>query len=262
MKKPKRAKGYNSEIYTVTFKPASQTVASSSSANPAVGPISINSASGNGVAALRPLFPTPTGVNYSPEININSSTTSLPGCEDLSMGIDFQIQNIENIGAYLELFDYYRLNWVKIEVESLYSSASTGTTGATGGPTIARPFSDLYMAVDLDSSAVPDTQQEVTGIDGVKRFRFTDVKNRASIVLRPKPAVAVETRPATGGLQNLAVAIGKTNTWQNSVNPAVNYYGLKLWYTNWMNTQSAAQMSALRFTFTYNVSFKQPLKAC
>lgn len=258
---PRSAKGFSGKVYTVTFKPASQTLCSSFSNVPTDPPITLNSASGNTVAALRPLYGTATGVSYSPNLNINSSTNGLPGCEDLSFGIDFQIQQIEAIGSYLNVFDQYRLNWVKVEVENLYSSASTGIPAA-GGTAAAKPFSELYMAQDFDSVAPPTTLQAITGIDGVRMVKMTDVKNKASMVIKPKPTMVIETNPGSGGLQNLALAIGKTSQWQNSVNPAVTYYGLKMWFTNWMNTQSSTLVSALRFTFTYNVSFKQPLRAC
>lgn len=256
-----KPKGFSSKIYTFTFKPASQTLVSSFSPSPTTPPLSLNSASGNASAALRPLSATSTGVSYSPNINLNNSSTNLPSCQDLSFGIDFQIANVENIAKYLQLFDQYRLNWVKVEVENLYPSASIGYA-PTGGATVAKPFSDLYMVQDFDSSLPPVSLQSVTGMQGCRMVRFTDIKNKATILIKPRPALSIESNPTTAPLQQVTVAVGKTSQWINSVNSEVNYYALKMWYTNWMNTQSPQQVSALRFTFTYNISFKQPLQAC
>lgn len=264
-KKRAGSKGYSDKIYTVTFKPASQTLVSSVSPSPSSPPLYLNGASGSPSQTLKPLFPTPTLPDYSPNIALNSSTTSLPSCQDLGFGIDFQINAIENIGNYLTLFDQYRLNWIKMEVENLYPSSSIGYS-TTGGSTVAKPFSDLYIAVDFDSVATPHAMQEVTGMSGVQMRRFTDVKTKHTFLLKPKTAMGIEVvtyPPApTPGYAVSSFAVGKTAQWINSAESAVNYYGLKMWFTNWLNTQSAQQVSALRFTFTYNVSFKQPLKAC
>jgi len=160
--------------------------------------------------------------------------------------------------SYFALFDQYRINWVKVEIESLYPSSSSGAAGA-----LAKPYSDLYLAPDYDSAATPITQQSVAGRQGVRMVQMTDTRSKTSIVVHPKPAISVEL--STGGvLSNETYALGKTGQWLNCGGQGefVSHYGLKLWYTNWMNTQSSAQVSALRFTFTYNLSFKVGLQQC
>lgn len=254
--------GFSNKVYTVTFKPASQVLHCSTDALPGSPPLYLTSGSGNQNACLLPLFPTPVIPEYSQNIALNSSTTSLPNCQDIGMALTFNALNVENIASYLNLFDQYRINWVKVDIENLYPSGSIGYS-ATGTATVARPYSDLYIAKDFDSAAVPTTMQQVTGISGVQMKSFTDGRSRFSTVVVPRAAEALETfDPVTHVETQTTVKVGKPRQWINSTGPNVTHYGLKMWYTNWVNTFSSQQITALRFTFTFNMSFKQPLKAC
>lgn len=252
-----RTKGFDSKIHTIDFKLASQTLRSGIGTGEL--PITLNS--GEGVGVLLPLTaPSGGSTFYSQQLSLNSSTLGLPSYYDLGFGLRFNIAQIANIAAWTQCWDQYRINYVKMEIENVFPAESVGVAG-----TVARPENTLYIAQDFDDDLVPITQSIVSGHSGCRMISFGHKdKTKTTYVFRPKPVLVMENEtPGTNypPLVSGFSGVGKRGTWMNSANAAVNYYGAKMYYTNWLATGLQQQMSGLRFTFTFNLSFKQPLRA-
>lgn len=244
-----RTPGYSNRIYTYDFRMASQTIRSGIGGDET--PIVLNSGVGTGV--FRPLVPpTAPSTAYGENFFLASSTLGLPNYYDLGIATSFRFNQVANFLNWENMYDQYRFNYVKIEIENCFPAVA----GA-----IARPQSDLYLATDFNSVGVPQVISSVTGRQGVKMVSFNDSKTKTTYIIKPKPVLIMEGFSDVGNpgtiTQNYG-GMGKTGQWLNMGDPDTQFYGFKAWLTNWLVTGTQAQMSGLRFTMTFNVSFKQP----
>lgn len=246
-----RGKGFSNKIYTYNFKLASQTLLSSTTAGPGVPPISLNAPVAGGV--FQPF--TGPGPSYSSQIQLLASSLGLGSMNDLSIGTGFRLNMANYYNTYASLYDHYRINHVTCTVEKLFPNETSGAAG-----TVQRPVSTLYQYRDLDSVAPPATLQSISGFQGVRVTQFNTNKGITSFRLYPRVNVGLQSYNATG-TPLIASGIVDKPMWLDSVNSDVEHFGWKCFITNWLATGSVAQMTGYRFTFTMNVSFKQPIQA-
>jgi len=171
------------------------------------------------------------------------SGTGFTGLYNFGLGTAFRLSDIVATPNWQTMYDAYRINKVICEVEFLNNTAIVGTNIL---PT-------LYMVYDQDSAGVPPNLLTIQGQQGVKRHCVGDKnKRRFGISCRPRTQFLMAA-PST------SYAINKPGQWLNCVSPDINHFGLKFYVTDFLASGAASLENAIKFTFTYYVSFRGPL---
>lgn len=251
-----KRKAMSAKIYTFNFNLESQYLRSGIGTTqppvvltgPAQGPL-------RPVGTLSPPF-------YGPSISLNANQMSLANLYDMGLGVTFSAQDIGNISQWTDMFDQYRINYVKLTIENQFPADGT-IAGAPGPVAMQIPEPTLYIVEDLDSAAVPTALSQVSGFQGVKKVTLgSRDKNTFTYTFRPRPVMSLETITAPANALGTANSgVGKRGQWIDNQFTDVSHYGMKAWITNWLVTAQPDLLSAYRFTWTYNLSFKQPIAA-
>lgn len=249
----KRRAALSSKVYTYSFKLESQYLRSGIGGTqppvvltgPAQGPI-------QPTGTLSPPY-------YGPSVSLNANQMSLANLYDMGLACTFSAQDIGNIAAFQQIYDQYRINSVTLTIENQFPADGT-IAGAPGSVAMQIPEPTLYVLEDHDSAAVPTALSSLVGFAGVKRVALgSKDRNSFTYTFRPRPIAVMETvTTGTGALGTTASAVMKNGTWLDCTNINIAHYGMKGWLTNWLVTGLPELLSAYRFTWTYNLSFKQP----
>ena len=229
----KRGKALREKIYRYKMTLPSQVAAASTIAP---GGFSIV---GSQVA---PLLATSIGV-------INASTNGLTNFYDCGLSCTFRFADLKQYLVYQSMYDTYRLDSVTLDVEYLNNVSAVNTNGLM--PTI-------YAYWDQDDAAVPGNISAITGKQGCQIRQFG---NKSKTVFRfhgkPNTLTAVQTG-YTGGV-TAPTMINQKNVWLNCADDSVPHYAFKMWITDLYLPGSATVNQAMRFNWTYNMSFKAPI---
>jgi len=200
----------------------------------------------------------------SPGLSLTrSSASGFASYVDFGLGISYNVNMLENFSAYTGIFDFYRVNYIDLEIEFISNSAPVN--GAALLPVI-------YAIQDRDDSLTVSDQHYLTARQGYKTLRVGNkMKNTMKMRLRPKmgiPLVARQTPeehspPLADNMGSLTAS-----TWIDcQPTPAVSqnppwYFGTKLWFANMSVPSNGVNIqNAVRFTTKWNVSFKGSLGA-
>lgn len=184
-----------------------------------------------------------------PNISLTTpSKTGFFGYYDFGVSVPFALNDLANYTAFTGLYDQYRINSVTLDLQFLSNSAQVNGAGLL--PTI-------YAIVDEDDAITPLLQSTITGRQGHKVFKFGN-GDRTSFKINIRPRIAVVNQ-ATSNPTLPPTAVGKQqsiNAWVDCNSPTVQYYGLKLWFSDVLLFNNIACNTAFKWTWTYNVSFK------
>lgn len=175
-----------------------------------------------------------------------TSPTGFGGLYNYGLGTAFRLSDIKSVADWTNMYDAYRINKIVCEVEFMNNAAqASGQTGIL--PT-------LYMVYDQDSAGVPPGLTTIQGQQNVKRHCVGDKgKCRFSIAFRPRVQNIVAA-PST------QYAIAKPGQWLNCASTGINHFGLKFYITDLLVPGNSTQIeTAIKFQFTYFVSFRGPL---
>ena len=195
--------------------------------------------------------------------SVKPSAAGFSSVCDFGLGLSFNVNQLENFTTYASLFDNYRVNWIDLEVEYLANNASVNGSGM---------LPVIYAICDRDDALAPTDQHYLTGRQGYKTMRVGNgSRTKFTVRLRPKLAMPVGAGdipiPHSPPLADNLVQT-TANSWIDcqpsaliSSQPPV-YFGIKMWFANMsIPTTNASIQNAVRFTTTWNVSFKGSLAA-
>jgi len=246
LKRTSARPGYSglNKTYNYTFESSPQWLVSTGTAASGTGPIS-NVLQITGVGHFLSL------ANFSnaagpPVTNVVfPSATGFTNIADFGAGIQFSLNQLQNISAFQSIYDQYKINSVKVTMTILGSQ--NPLTGLALNPS-------CYWVVDNDNSAVPAKATDVTGKQGRKLIRFLNKgKTSFSVTVKPKTAVGVYDPTNTAVGYNPAMQ-GKSG-WIDCNESGVEMYGLKLWFQNFY-LPGATSSVGIQFDYKWNVSFR------
>lgn len=228
--------------YTYQFKLLPQLITVNN--DPAVSLIAWKVANPGGAGALAGIQP----LSQS-ELGYFSPANGFSNCCDLGLATAFQLTDIVNYTAYQTMYDAYRINKVTMTIEYLNNVINAGLQSFM--PTI-------WMYYDQDDQGLPTTASLLTGKQGVKKHVFgSDKKNSVSFSFTP---TVQQTVAASSGSANALVA--SKPQFINCAYPSIPHQALKLWISDCPARLTADSIveSAFRINWTYDVSFRSPIK--
>jgi len=204
-------------------------------------------------AGFYPLIPS--------HLSLQGAATGFPNYFDIGLSARFRLSDLGNYSSFTSLYDAYKINRVSVTIESLSNVAAQNTTGVL--PTIWQYYDqDDYIT---PAAAGPGTGiAQVLGKQGVKRHQFGSSK-KASVTFSfsPTSQVVVENGLSDPADSLIAGQINKKPMWLNCATPDVNHYGFKAWITDMyspiVSAENTAPTVALRFNWTYDISFRSPI---
>lgn len=157
--------------------------------------------------------------------------------------MDFKLADITKASEFKELFDYYKINKVVVELNWSLLSTTVSTTPVNAGlDNIIKPL--VYYFRDYDDSAAPTTEDEFMERQAVRSFRLTP-NRKFTIALRPRVSEAVYRTTLTTGYKRATKAV-QLDCNQDDV----PHYGLKL-----MVQKAAEQMGEISIRVKYYCTF-------
>jgi len=193
------------------------------------------------VGGLRPIQAAPAAT-YATYLGSNG----LSGFYDVGIAVPFRLKDLSFANTYQQMYDAYKFGKVTLNVSYLNNVSSVNATGLM--PTI-------YMVWDQDDATIPTSLVQMSGKQGVKVRQFGDgAKTTQRISVVPVTAGFVQ---GTAGTAN--ALIPNKSQWLDCLNDDVLHYGLKLFITDLYLPGTTAVTQALRFNWTYHVSFRAPL---
>lgn len=128
-----------------------------------------------------------SGWNVTPTADSVDSTMfkfQTPAATGISYAaIGFQLNDLVNISEFDVLFDYYKINGVKLSFYYLYDNAVFNGVS---------PAPQMYLIKDFDDSTVPASIGELIQYPGCKELQLFD-QNQGKVVVYLKPRVMDNT---------------------------------------------------------------------
>lgn len=166
--------------------------------------------------------------------------TSFTGYYNVPGSVFTMLNDIINPSDITNLFDNYRIKWIKIRV---YCTSTTATAGGTS------QLPSIIYNVDDDDVTIPTPNflREKSG--SVQRMFYPG--KPVTIFWRPK--VARQLNSGAGSFLGNEVA---TSPWINSTYPAVSHFGLKFAILDMNLNTTATAYTQLKWDFQYCIEAK------
>jgi len=157
---------------------------------------------------------------------------------------------VPNASEFQALFDYYKINAVKLQMFFSKTVAELSTTATSGMPLllIANDFDDIAEAMNLSSM-----NERV----GVRHVQF-DASSQRGInhYIKPKPnSVVVQTDVATGALSTANAGVVFGSQWLDTAQSNIVHNGIKIYYDNQGLTTNVV-LGNITFIFDVEYVFK------
>lgn len=193
---------------------------------------------------------TPAPITNVTQGSPDAAGSGIPYHYSFGQGLVFSLADLQRDNQFFTTaFDQYRINSVTCKIT--YTSSMAGATSSSVNPT-------LYMYVDRDDGNIPTSIAGVLGKQGLRRFEFNDrSKTSTSITFKPKVLTSLFDGSATTTYAGVA-----RSGWLDCAHPAIQHYGLKMWWENVPLVGTAVEPnpnSVLQFEFIYNISVRAPL---
>lgn len=221
---PRAVKAAN-KVYTYTFQPNDQWIASTANATP-------------GDVAFVPNQPP---LSTSSIVSPVAAQSGFAFYYDFGLGMSFRLDQIGNIVAFAKLYDEYKINSIQVKLTYLTTDASIQGAGLL--PT-------LNYVADQDNASAPVTLQDVQGKAGVKTLRVSPTRNVLNLNIKPHFLTSVAT--PTGSFP----ANVKKSGWLNTANTDIVHYAGKFWFQNVYLPTTSTTNTAIQWEYKFNVSFK------
>jgi len=148
------------------------------------------------------------------------------------------------------LFDYYKINSVKMQMFYSKTVSETSTTVTTGMPI-------MIIANDFDDIAESMTLSTMNERVGCRHVQF-DASSQRGVThyIKPKPnSVVVQTDVATGALSTANAGVVFGTQWLDCAQSNIVHNGIKIFYDNQGLTTSVA-LGNITFVFDVEYVFK------
>lgn len=157
---------------------------------------------------------------------------------------------IPNFAEFQALFDYYKINAVKMQV-----FFCKNTSDQSGGSTIGMPI--LLIANDFDDIGETMTLGTMNERVGVRHVQFNaDNMNGINHYIKPRPStVVVQTDISTGFQSTANAGIPFGTTWLDVAQSNIVHNGIKIFYDN-QGMTTATALGNVTFVFDVELVFK------
>lgn len=157
---------------------------------------------------------------------------------------------VPGASEFQALFDYYKINAVKLQMFFSKTVSELSTTATSGMPLllIANDFDDIQETMTLSSMS-----EKV----GCRHVQF-DASSQGGIThyIKPKPnSVVVQTDVFTGGLSTSNAGVVFGSQWLDCAQSNIVHNGIKIFYDNQGLTTSAT-LGNVTFVFDVEYVFK------
>lgn len=195
-------------------------------------------------------------------VSLNQSTGFGGGGSNInfgfSLGYTFAYVNgsftyavvVPNSSDFQALFDYYKINAVKMQMFYSKTVSEQSTTVTSGMPIflIANDFDDVQESMTLA------TMNERVG---VRHVQFSSDQPRGiTHYVKPVPStVVVQTNVSTGAQTTANAGIPFGATWLDVAQSNILHNGVKIWYDN-QGLTTATSLGTITFVFDVEYVFK------
>lgn len=157
---------------------------------------------------------------------------------------------IPNASEFQALFDYYKINAVKMQIFYSKTVSEQSTTVTSGMPImlIANDFDDVQESMTLASM-----NERV----GVRHVQFSSDQPRGiNHYIKPKPStVVVQTNVSTGAQSTANAGIPFGTTWLDIAQSNIVHNGVKILYDN-QGLTTAVNLGTVTFVFDVEICCK------
>lgn len=155
---------------------------------------------------------------YSFKRNVNLGAITTTGAATEFGSFNFKLSDLPNYAEFSNLYDMYKLTFVKI-----YFVPFTMDNSSSGGAvTDSTQWQNLYSCIDNNSSVIPTSADQIRQYQTCKFTRMGKIHKR---IIYPKPATMIYDGATT------AYGLAKS-TWMNTSYPTIPHYGLKWCFEN------------------------------
>jgi len=150
------------------------------------------------------------------------------------------------------LFDYYKINAVKIQI---FFTKNTDPVSSTTGGTHGMPV--FLIANDFDDIAETMTLNSMNERVGTRHVQFDSTNvNGINHYIKPKPSnVVVQTDFITGAQTTSSAGVVMGTQWLDVASSNIVHNGVKIFYNN-QGLTSATALGNVTFVFDVEYVFK------
>lgn len=189
-----------------------------------------------------------TGFNGSNSLNWGFG---LKGCYGYRGGSLFYIPAVPGFSEWQALFDYYKINAVKM---TLFFTKTTDPVSSTTGASHGMPM--LLIANDFDDIAENMTLDLMNQRVGCRHIQFSsDQYNGINHYIKPKPSYTVVQTADDGTLTSSNAGIPMGTTWLDCASSNIVHQGVKVYYDN-QGLTSNVVLGNITFIFDIEFCFK------
>lgn len=165
-----------------------------------------------------------------------ASATNFAGYYNVPISAAFRLSDLINASDITNLFDKYRLAWIKIKV---YCTSTTATAGGTA------QLPSLIWSLDEDDSSFP-TVTTMREKMGAKQRMFYPGKPISIFIRNPRVQRQLDTSALVSSGNEVARA-----PWINCSYDSVPHYGFKACILDMNLNTTASVFSQIKFDITY-----------
>jgi len=194
------------------------------------------------------LLPVTGGNTPGGTISVQTSASlGIGNFVDFGIGQSFALSDCANFAALANRFDAYKIDRITLDLQWLNNVSVPNAGGCL--PT-------FWFAYDQDDATIPVNVGTVTGIVGARRWSPTSSKTHFRFSF--KPSNLVNLRTVTAGVAG-ATQLVMPKGYINCGTPNATHMGLKMYCTDWYASGALNIINALRFNWTYHVSYRSPI---
>lgn len=201
----------------------------------------------DGTVAGTPILVAGTATGWPPGVNLpietGTTATTAGGGFLTPFAMRFSFDQLRNFTELQGVFDYYRINWVKVFITYNHNSSTAGGTSQL-------PSIYYYHDRDDDIPVNPDILRERMG---VRRFTFT--ADKRTLCIRIKPTMMMDAGTATTTVD----AIITRPRFIDSTISNIEFFGCKGYFANALWPATAAGTNPVS-SFKIDVQMSVTLK--
>lgn len=168
----------------------------------------------------------------------------------------FRLGDLPGLSDFTNLFDYYRIEQVDVEISCLKNSAA-GTSQPSGYQNGDNVMPTIMYAPDFDDDVIPVGASDLTERQKTKSWTFRGDGKPLKFSIQPRPTALVYKEDGT----TIGYMTGTAGNWVDCNNVSVPHYGVKFWLEDvWANTNTTGTTADTQFKIKmkYHVSCKDP----
>jgi hypothetical protein len=157
---------------------------------------------------------------------------------------------VPSASEFQALFDYYKINAVKMQMFYSKNTADIGVSVTTGMPL-------LLICNDFDDVGESMTLATMSQRVGCRHVQF-DANNTNGVrhYIKPKPTgVVVQTDPTNGTQTAANAGIPMGSTWLDTAQSNILHSGIKIYYDN-QGLTTSVKLGTVTFVFDVEYVFK------